>query len=113
MELDKIHRVARLQERKIIEDLVPNGGDIPTGYQSGGSEHDAGHGGHIVGPGPVPRPGSSLLPGGDENGSPRNVSERKQPQSTFHVEYQHEEEQSPRSHYEKEFRTIVINLDHP
>ena len=25
----------------------------------------------------------------------------------------HEEEQSPRSHYERETRTIVINLDHP
>jgi hypothetical protein len=31
----------------------------------------------------------------------------------FHVDYRHEEAQSPRSHYERETRTIVINLDHP
>lgn len=37
----------------------------------------------------------------------------EQLQSTFHVDHRHEEEQSPRSRYESESRTIVINLDHP
>ena len=53
-----------------------------------------------------------MLPG-EEKGGPGKVSESKHKQATFHVEYRHEEEHSPRSHYDKETRTIFVNLDHP
>jgi len=112
MELEKIRRVARTREYAVIEDLVPGSGAIQTDYQMGGPEHGGGRSGEIAGPGEEERPGLSLLPG-DEKGSPSKTSERKQLRSTFHIDYRHEEERSPRSHYERESRTIVINLDHP
>lgn len=112
MELGKIRRVARERDRGLIDDLVPGDGRVQTDYQMAGSEHGEGVGGELAGPGEEPRPGPSIL-AGSEMGSHGKVSERKQPQSTFHVDYRHEEEQSPRSHYESESRTIVINLDHP
>jgi len=112
MELEKIRRAARMREREVIEDLVPGFGMVQTDYQEGGPEHGDGTSGELAGAGEEERPGLSLLPG-REMGTPGKVSERKQKQSTFHVDYRHEEEQSPRSHYESESRTIVINLDHP
>jgi len=112
IELEKIRRLARLREREAIEDLVPGFGVVQTDYQLGGPEHGNGTAGELAGPGEEERLGLSILPG-KEMGSPGKVSERKQLQSTFHVDYRHEEEQSPRSRYESESRTIVINLDHP
>jgi len=112
MELEKIRRLARLREREVIEDLVPGIGTVQTDYQLGGPEHGNGIAGELAGPGEEERPGISILMG-KEMGSPGKVSERKQMKSMFHVDYRHEEEQSPRSHYESESRTIVINLDHP
>lgn len=112
MELDKIRRVQRLREREVLEDLVPGLGEIPTEYVLGGAEHGNGTMGELAGPGEEERPGPSLLKG-DEKGGPSKVSERKQRQSPFAVDFRHEEEQSARSHYERESRTIVINLDHP
>ena len=112
MELEKIRRVARIREREVIEDLVPGLGTVQTDYQMGGPEHGDGTRGKQVGPGEEEGHGLSLL-AGREMGDHGKVSERKQTQSTFHIDYRHEEEQSPRSHYESESRTIVINLDHP
>lgn len=112
MELAKIRRLARLREAELIEDLIPGPGSTQTNHALGGPEHGNGTGGELAGPGEEERPGSSILEG-DEKGGPGKVSERKQKQSTFSVEYRHEEERSPRSHYERETRTIVINLDHP
>jgi len=112
MELEKIRRLARLREQEVIEDLVPGLGTVQTDYRLGGPEHGDGTAGESPGPGEEERSGLSILTG-KEMGRPGKVSERKQMQSTFHVDYRHEEEQSPRSHYESESRTIVINLDHP
>jgi len=112
IELDRIRRLARMQEGNITEDSVPGTGEIQTDYTMGGPEHGNGTGGDVAGPGELERPGSLLLSGSDK-GIPGRISERKHRQSTFHVEYRHEEEQSPRSRYERETRTIIINLDHP
>jgi hypothetical protein len=112
MELDKIRRQSRLVQQGILKDLVPGFGDIPTDYQRGGAEHGEGTQGEFAGPGEVERPGPALLHGKDKGG-PADISEQKYKRSTFHVEYRHEDEESHRSHYERESRTIVINLDHP
>lgn len=112
MELGRIRRMAKQRGQGTIDDHVPGNGDMPTDYQPGGAEHGNGNRGTEAGPGEEQREGPSLLPG-EEKGSPGKVSERKTPQSTFRVDYRHENEQSPRSHYEHESRTIVINLDHP
>lgn len=112
MQLEKIRRTARIQEQGTLEELVPRGGQTPTQYQMGGPEAGDGSRGDQAGPGEERRPGSSLLPG-DEKGGLGGVSERKQKQSTFRVEYLHEGERSRRSHYERDTRTIAINLDHP
>jgi hypothetical protein len=112
MELERIRRVARIRDRAVIEELVPGLGTVQTDYQIGGPEHGDGTRGELAGLGEEERPGSSIL-AGSEMGSPGKMSERKQPQSTFHVDYRREQERSPRSHYESESRTIVINLDHP
>lgn len=112
IELEKIRRLARSREREVIEDLVPGYGTEQTDYRVGGPDHGDGTRGESPAPGEEERPGLSILAGNDTGTSGR-MSERKQMQSTFHVDYRHEEEQSPRSHYESESRTIVINLDHP
>ena len=112
MELEKIRRSARLRQGENNEDLVPGEGTMPTEYMLGGPEHGNGAKGELAGPGEEERPESTLLPG-NEKGGLSNVSERQHKQTTFHVEYRHEEENSHRSHYDKETRTIVVNLDHP
>jgi hypothetical protein len=112
IELDKIRRVEKLRKVGLVQDVVPDEGEMQTAYQMGGSEHGAGTRGEQAGPGEEKRPGPSLLEG-KAMGSPGKVSEQRQRRSTFHVEYKHEEEKSPRSHYEGETRTIAINLDHP
>jgi len=112
MELEKILRMARLRQGDIDSDILPGEGTLQTEYTLGGSEHGNGTGGDLAGPGEEERPGPSLLPGQDKGG-PSKISERKYKQATFHVEYRHEEENSPRSRYDRDTRTIVINLDHP
>ena len=112
MELEKIRRAARLRQGEDLQDLVPDTGELPTEYTPGGPEHGNGTGGELAGPGEQERPGISLLPGA-EKGGPGKVSERRQKQSAFQIEYRREDKESPRSRYEKETRTIVINLDHP
>jgi hypothetical protein len=112
MELERIRRAVRLQGKGLTEAIVPGTGEMQTEFALGGPEHGDGVGGDMAGPGEQERPGSSLLPG-KEKGSPSTIQEKKVKQSSFHIEYKHEEAQSPRSRYEKENRTIVINLDHP
>lgn len=112
MELERIRRLARQRELDVSDDLVPNGGEIQTDYQMGGPEHGDGHRGEIAGAGEEERLGSSLLLGDDKGGLGK-ISEQKRKQSTFRVEHRHEEDKSPRSHYERDIRTIVINIDHP
>jgi len=111
MELEKIRRMARLRKGNHVEDLVPGQGDTQTDYTLGGPEHGDGNRGEEAGSGEIERPGPSLIPGTDKGGADK-VSERKAKASTFHIEYKHEGELLPRSHYEREIRTIVINLDH-
>ncbi len=112
MELEKVRREARLKGIGETDANIPGRGATQTEYQLGGPEHGNGVGGDIGGSGDEERPGASLLPG-NEKGGLGAIQERNVRHSTFHVEYKHEEEQSPRSHYEKNSRTIVINLDHP
>lgn len=112
MELERIRRMARLRQGNTIEDIIPGDGSFQSEYKLGGAEHGEGDQGNITGPGEEERPGPSLLQG-DETGGPGKIDERKHKKVSFHVEYQHEAENSERSHYDMETRTIFVNLDHP
>lgn len=113
LELERVRRTASVQNDKGgIEEPVPGIGDVPTEYGSGGPEHGNGGKGDVAGAGEVTRPGTGLL-NGQDSGQLGKVTERKQRQSIFHVEYRHEESSSPRSHYDVDIRVITINLDHP
>ncbi|MQF48952.1 hypothetical protein FIM08_03530 [SAR202 cluster bacterium AC-647-N09_OGT_505m] len=112
LELERIRRLARSRGGETNEDIVPGEGDAQSQFVMGGPEHGDGNAGTSEGTGEEERPGSSLLPG-DDLGVSGNTTERRQARGTFHVEYRHEQENSLRSHYDTESRTIVVNLDHP
>lgn len=112
IEIDRARRLGLSIGHNGIDEGVPGVGDTPVEYTSGGAEHGDGRRGEVAGPGEVPRPGPGLLDGHDIGETGRVVQSR-QARSTFHVELKHEAEQTPRSRYDGESRTIVINLDHP
>ena len=111
MYLEKVRRSALLKHGDEIDTVIPGQGTIPSDYILGGSVHGSGTQGELAGPGEIERPGESLLPG-QSSGDTGKVTKHKQSQTTFHVEYRHEGEASHRSHYDKETRTIIVNLDH-
>lgn len=93
--------------------VLPGGGYLPTEYQQGGPPPgDDGRSGTSGAPGDHPGPGASLLPG-EQSGAPRKKKSRNRPSSTFIIEFVHETAERERSHYDRETRTIYVNLDHP
>jgi hypothetical protein len=111
MELEKIKRMSKIRDGNLT-DIIPGEGTDMSRYKMGGPDHSKGRKGSKAGPGEIERPGPSLLPG-DLPGSTGNLSEKKQRRSTFHVIYDHLGRESKRSNYDRENRTITINLDHP
>ena len=96
-------------------ELLPGGGQEPTKWQEGGSPHGKGsRGTNPTGSGDTPRPGPDLLPG-SQPGSPRSPAEgsQKRRRGLFSIEYRNESAENYRSRYDRDTRTIIINLDHP
>lgn len=112
IQLDKIRRQSKIKSDNITEELVPDEGNEPTLFSLGGPEYGDGIKGEKPGLGDEEKSGNTLLPG-EEKGSLNKVSTQKVKQSTFHVEYLHEGQSQARSRYDRDSRTIVINLDHP
>jgi hypothetical protein len=81
-----------------------------------GQLHVDGEGGtEQPGPGDEPREGPSLIPG-DSMGERHAMSDhgpRRVVRGGFSIDYRQETAEAPRSRYERDTRTIVINLDHP
>jgi len=92
--------------------ILPGDGDEETAFAQGGPPHGDGHRGEQASDGDEPRPGSGILPG-DEPGAPHLVEKKRRPRSAFNIEFVHETADRVRSHYDREARTIFINLDHP
>ena len=67
-----------------------------------------------VGPGDTPRPGPSIIPG-DEPGSKRRQTKGngRRRRATFSVEHENTGVEQNRSRYDRETKTIFINLDFP
>ncbi len=96
-------------------EALPGGGLEPTKWQESGNPHGKGiKGKDQVGTGNTPRPGPDLIPG-SQPGSPKAVTDgsAKRRKGLFSIEYRNESVENRRSRYDRETRTIVINLDHP
>lgn len=96
-------------------ELLPGKGTEPTRWQPSGNPQGAGkHHGGEVGLGDAPRKGPDLIPGA-ELGGPKAIDQavERRKKGMFSIEYRHESAENKRSRYDRETRTIVINLDHP
>lgn len=92
--------------------VLPGGGDLPTDLQQGGPPEGSGNRGMEGAPGEVPRPSSGILPG-EQPGTHRKKRSLSRPSRTFSIEFVNETAERARSHYDRETRTIFVNLDHP
>jgi hypothetical protein len=97
--------------------VVPTEGGIEqTPWQTAGQPFGDGTRGITPpGPGDQPREGPDLIAGNSpgEPHSPSEKGQRKMVRGGFNIEYRHETSEAPRSRYERDARTIVVNLDHP
>jgi hypothetical protein len=92
--------------------ILPGEGEQATDFDQAGPPHGDGHRGLEGSDGDEPRPGSGLLPG-NQSGGPHTLEKKQRPRTTFHIDFVHETAERDRSHYDREARTIFINLDHP
>ncbi len=95
-------------------ELLPGGGNQPTGWEETIEGQDKG--GLGKGHGRSQESGSSKgLKPGSQTGSPKIPSDgsEKRRRGLFHIEYRNESPDSYRSRYDRNTRTIIINLDHP
>lgn len=121
MELELSRRVSRRSGGKSVNEipdqtgeLWPGDGNEPTPWEETGAPHGQGSRGPLGGEGNFPRPGPTARPG-EQLGSRKAVTEgkRKRRRAAFSIDFEHGTEKNPRSRYERETKTIYINLDHP
>jgi hypothetical protein len=96
-------------------EMLPSDGNAPTNWQPSGNPHgDGKHRGEQTGLGNTPRQGPDLTPGA-EPGESKSVDQtaQRRKQGLFSIEYRLESAEGKRSRYDKDTRTIVINLEHP
>jgi hypothetical protein len=92
--------------------VMPGDGDMPTEEQQAGSPPGEGKRGSVGTVGDEPRPGRGLMPG-EQAGTHHKREAAARVKSTFGIEFVNETAERDRSHYDRESRTIFINLDHP
>lgn len=92
--------------------VLPGGGDLPTELQQAGPPVGSGSRGAEGAPGEVPRPGGGIL-AGEQPGTHRKKRSVSGSSRTFSIEFVNETAERARSHYDRETRTIFVNLDHP
>jgi hypothetical protein len=121
LELELTQKVSRRSGGRSINEILdekgelwPGGGNQPTLWQDTGQPHGSGRRGDVAGPGEVDRTGPTARPG-DAPGAKKGVADgqMKRRRGAFAIDYENETSESPRSHYVRESKTIVINLDHP
>jgi hypothetical protein len=121
MELELTRKVSKRSGGKSVDEipdqqgeLWPGGGDQPTSWQRTGPPHGSGSRGDLAGTGSVPRPGPTAR-SGNELGSPQTTVDgpSKKRRAVFSIDYEHVGVSSHRSRYDRETKTIFINLDHP
>jgi Histidine kinase-, DNA gyrase B-, and HSP90-like ATPase len=93
---------------------LPGGGEVTTSWQAVRSSKGKGKGGRSPDSGKTASNGPDLVPG-SQLGSPKSSTDgnQKRRRGLFHIEYKKETPERNRSRYDRDTRTIVINLDHP
>lgn len=94
--------------------LLPGSGEETTPWQQAGNEHGNGTTGDNVSPGEEPRPGPSIIPGNETGSRKRqNDGSKRRRRATFSVEHENAGTEQDRSRYDRDTKTIYINLDFP
>ena len=95
--------------------VLPGEGDLDSNFQTAGQPHGEGsRGSNPPGEGDTPRDGPSLIPG-DEKGKRADITDKgkRRRRGIFNIEFANLTFDYQRSKYDREERTIYINLDHP
>ena len=120
-ELDELRQITGRKRRTAMQaasagTILPGEGNEPTDLVETGQPHDDGkRGTSPPGDGNTERPGPGLKPGRGE-GRPASIQQdgsRKRSRGVFGIEFAHQTAPERRSKYDRDTRTIYINLDHP
>lgn len=120
MEFDIARKVAKRSGRAKVGELVdergellPGDGTEPTNWQSTGHAPKGGSRGKLAGAGDTARPGPTLQPGNDL-GTRKELNDEatKRRKAIFTLDYEHATPEADRSRFDRETKTIFINLDH-
>lgn len=120
MELEIAQRIKNRQGSKGVDEildetgeLTPGGGDIPSGKQEAGNPHGNGNRGSDRSEGETPGPGPSIINGNDPGAKKRTKKgSGKNRRPVFSIAYENVTHSEPRSRYNRNEKTIYINLDH-
>jgi hypothetical protein len=121
MELELARQVSKRSGGKRVNEtldsqgqLWPGDGYEPTPWEQTGHPHGEGKRGSVAGAGETSRPGPTVQPG-NELGSLKNssVGSAKRRHAIFSIVYENQTADEPRSTYDRNTKTIYINLDHP
>lgn len=120
-ELDELRQITGRKRRSAMQQasggkILPGVGSEPSDFIETGQPHgDGRRGTSPPGDGGTERPGPGLRPG---NGQGHGASigqqgQRSRSRGVFGIEFGHQTAAERRSKYDRETRTIYINLDHP
>lgn len=121
MELELARRVSKRSGGRTVSEILdeqgelwPGDGNEPTPWEQTGQPHGTGNGGNLAGEGDTPRAGPTAR-SGDEPGAKKSTipGQRKRRRAVFSIDYENASTGSPRSRYDSDEKTILINLDHP
>ena len=121
MELELTRRVSKRSGGRSVSEILdeqgelwPGDGDEQTPWEQTGAPHGEGTRGPMAGEGDTPRPGPTARPGSDL-GAKKGMAEgrRKRRRAVISIDYENVTAEPSRSRYDRESKTIFINLDHP
>lgn len=120
-ELDELRQITGRKRRRAMQSdsgssVLPGEGSEPSDFVESGQPHGNGkRGTSPPGDGDTERPGPGLKPGKGQGQSAELKQEgtRKRSRGIFGIEFAHQTSAERRSKYDRETRTIYINLDHP
>lgn len=120
-ELDELRQITGRKRRSTMQadsgnSILPGEGTEPTDFVESGQPHgDGKRGTSPPGDGDTERPGPGLKPGKGQGQSAalQQDGTRKRSRGVFGIEFAHQTAAERRSKYDRETRTIYINLDHP
>lgn len=120
-ELDELRQITGRKRRNATQSdsgstVLPGEGNEPSDFVETGQPHgDGTRGTSPPGDGETERPGPGLKPGNGKGQSAalKQNGNRKRSRGVFGIEFVHQTAAERRSKYDRENRTIYINLDHP